>query len=76
MAKNQRTTVYLDGDLHRALRLKAVEARCNVSELINEAVRAALADDLADIEAFDARTGESDRSFEAFVRELSVDGAL
>ncbi len=76
MAKSQRTTVYLDGDLHRALRLKAVASNCNVSELINEAVRAALAEDLSDIEAFDARVDEADRSFETFVRELTVDGAL
>ena len=76
MASNQRTTVYLEPDLHRALRLKAAESRRNVSDIINEAVRAALAEDLEDIEDFDKRAGEPDRSFEAFVKELVDAGAL
>lgn len=76
MAGNLRTTVYLEPDLHRALRLKAAESRRNVSELVNEAVRTALAEDLGDIHAYDARADEPVRSFEAFVQELADDGRL
>ena len=76
MANTLRTTVYLEPDLHRALRSKAAESRRNVSELVNEAVRAALVENLADIEDFDARQGEPDRPFEAFLRDLARADAL
>jgi predicted transcriptional regulator len=39
---SKRTTVYLDPDLHKALRLKAVAVSRSVSDLINEAVRESL----------------------------------
>ncbi len=39
MAGSQRTTVYLEQDLHRALRLQAAETRTSVSALINDALR-------------------------------------
>ena len=35
---NKRTTVYLDPDLHKALRLKAIAVSKSVSDLVNEAV--------------------------------------
>ena len=35
----KRTTVYLDPDLHKALRLKAIAVSRSVSDLVNEAVR-------------------------------------
>ncbi len=35
----KRATVYLDTDLHKALRFKAVEMSRSISDLINEAIR-------------------------------------
>jgi plasmid stability protein len=37
--KSKRITVYLDPDLHKALRLKAIAVSKSVSDLINDAVR-------------------------------------
>lgn len=37
----KRATIYLDPELHKALRLKAVETSRSVSELVNFAVREA-----------------------------------
>ena len=51
----RRATVYLDPELHKALRLKAVETSRSVSELVNDAVRQALAEDAEDITAFEER---------------------
>ncbi len=34
-----RTTVYLEADLNRALKLEAAEAETSLSELVNRAVR-------------------------------------
>ncbi|MCK6530393.1 ribbon-helix-helix protein, CopG family [Myxococcota bacterium] len=76
MAEPQRTTVYLDPELHRALRLKAAETDSNVSALVNQAVRAALADDLEDLQALEDRKAEPSRRFEEFLRDLRDDGLL
>lgn len=41
----KRTTVYLDPELHKALRLKAVAVSRSLSDLVNEAVRELLKKD-------------------------------
>jgi plasmid stability protein len=41
----KRTTVYLDPDLHKALRLKAIAVSKSVSDLVNDAVRELLKKD-------------------------------
>lgn len=41
----KRTTIYLDDDLHKALRLKAIAVSKSVSDLVNEAVRDSLKKD-------------------------------
>jgi plasmid stability protein len=41
----KRTTVYLDPDLHKALRLKAIAVSRSLSDLVNEAVRELLKKD-------------------------------
>jgi hypothetical protein len=38
----RRATVYLDSELHKALKLKAVETSRSVSDLVNDAIREAL----------------------------------
>ena len=45
MSTTKRATVYFDSSLHRALRVKALETDQSVSELVNAAVRATLAED-------------------------------
>ena len=72
----KRTTVYFDPLLHRALRLKAAETDRSVSELVNDAVRAALAQDASDIEAFEVREKEPDYSFEVVVKDLKRRGKI
>ena len=47
-ALTKRATVYLEPDLHRALRLKSVETSRSVSDLLNDAVRYELAEDAED----------------------------
>jgi predicted transcriptional regulator len=71
-----RATVYLDPDLHKALRLKAFETARSLSDLVNEAIRAELAEDADDLAAFDARKKEPTLSFEDFVKDLKRHGKL
>lgn len=75
-AKSKRATVYFDPALHKALRLKAAATEQSVSDVVDEAVRALLAEDAEDLAALDARRGEPTITFEAFVQELKAKGAL
>ena len=72
----KRATVYFDPFLHRALRLKAAETDRSISELVNEAVKAALEEDASDIEAFDIREKEPDYAFEDVVKDLKRRGKI
>lgn len=71
-----RTTVYLNEELHHALRLKSAETRHSMSELINEALQMSLSEDLIDIEAFHKRKNEPTVSFENVLQELKKSGKI
>lgn len=72
----KRSTVYMEPDLHRALRLKSVETSRSMSALVNEAVREMLAEDAEDLAAFDERKREPVVSFEDMVKGLKERGRL
>jgi Arc/MetJ-type ribon-helix-helix transcriptional regulator len=72
----KRTTIYLDPDLHKALRLKSIDSSKSVSELVNEAVREALAEDAEDLAAFEERKDEIPIPFEEMVKRLKLDGLI
>jgi len=76
MNTTKRATVYLDADLHRALRLKAAETDTSISELVSTAVRRALAEDAKDLAAFRERAEEPTLAFEELVRDLKRRGKL
>lgn len=69
-------TVYFDPLLHRAPRIKAAETDASVSDLVNDNVRTALAEDADDLEAFEARENEPDYAFEEVVKDLKRRGKL
>lgn len=72
----KRSTIYFDPQLHAALRLKAAHADCSVSEIVNEAVRAALAEDQEDLAAFEQRVAEPAMSYEALLDDLKAHGKI
>lgn len=74
--KSKRATIYFDPDLHRALRLKSAETEHSMSELVNEAVRLLLAEDVEDLNALRHRVEEPTISFEVFVEDLKARGKL
>ncbi len=76
MGSTKRATVYLDTEVHRALRLKAAETESTLSDLVNDAVRRSLAEDADDLAAIEGRKSEPTRSFEAFVGSLRRSGKL
>ena len=74
--QTKRATIYFAPHLHKALRLKAVETSRSVSELVNEAVKEALAEDAEDLAAFDERADEPLISYEEMVKRLRNDGHI
>jgi plasmid stability protein len=71
-----RSTVYLEPELHKALRLKAATAHRSMSEIVNDAIRAALREDEEDLAAFAERAGERPLTYEQFLAQLKADGTL
>lgn len=70
MSVAKRATVYLDPELHRALKLKAAETDRSVSALVNDAVKDALREDAEDIAIFDELMNEPEFVFEDVVKDL------
>ncbi len=72
----KRTTIYVDARLHKALRFKAAETDRSISDLVNEAVRLSLAEELEDLAAFDERAGEPNLRFEEVLKDLRRSGRI
>lgn len=74
--RSKRATIYFDAGIHRALRLKAAEIDRTVSDLVNEAVKASLAEDAEDLAAFELREPEPNLPYEQVVKDLKRRGKL
>jgi histone H3/H4 len=72
----KRATIYIDSELHRALRMKAAETSSSISEIVNNAVKLALAEDAEDLAAFEERAKEPLVSFEDVLKELKRNGRI
>lgn len=71
-----KATLYLDENIHKALRLKAAETRQSMSELVNDALKASLSEDLEDIQAIKERRTDKTVGFEEFLDQLKNDGVI
>ena len=76
MSTPKRATVYFDAEVHKALRLRAAANDQSISELVNDAVRHSLAEDAADLSAFDKRKKERSVSFDSFVQGMKRRGLI
>ncbi|MGH8726916.1 MAG: CopG family transcriptional regulator [Burkholderiales bacterium] len=76
MDSQKRVTVYFDADVHRALRFKAAAMDRSISNMVNDAVKAALAEDAEDLAAFSERKNERNLSFDTFVQGLRRRGRI
>lgn len=72
----KRSTIYFDPIIHKALKLKSIETSKSISELVNRAVKEALAEDAEDITAFEERANEPVISFSEMVKRLKTDGRI
>ncbi len=72
----KRSTIYFDPDLHRALKIKALETSRSVSDLVNQAVRESLAEDAEDLAVFEDRVAEPVVSYGEMIKNLRRDGRI
>lgn len=75
-ANTKRTTIYLDSDLHHALRIKAAQTEHSMSELVQEAIKLSLAEDSIDLAAFEQRRKEPSLPFEDVLKKLRKNGKI
>lgn len=71
-----RPTVSVDVALYNALRDRAAESGSSVADIVDEAVRALLAEDADDRATLDDRAGEPTVPFEALVQDLKGRGRI
>lgn len=76
MSALKRATIYLEPEIHRALKLKSLETSRSVSDLVNAAVRAAMNEDAEDLAAFSDRVREPLVSYDEMVIRLKKNGRL
>ncbi len=72
----KRTTIYLEPELHQALRMKSAETNRSISDLINQLVREQLSEDAEDLQAFRDRADEPVISYEQLLQDLQAHGKL
>ena len=56
--------------------MKAAQSHRSVSEIVNQAVREALAEDQEDLAAFEERENESTLSYEELLNDLKAHGRI
>jgi len=71
-----RTTVSLEDDLLKLLKLKAIETSTSVSTLLNTILSDTFREDGDDLEVFQSREKETSISFESFLQELRSENRL
>jgi plasmid stability protein len=76
MSSPKRATVYFEAEVHKALRMRAAANDRSISDLVNDAVRVSLAEDAADLSAFERRKKERSVSFDSFVQGMKRRGLI
>jgi len=71
-----KTTFNLEDTVLQALKLKSSETKLSMSELVNDALKASLQEDLEDIKSWEERKGEDTYDYEEFVELLKKDGVI
>jgi metal-responsive CopG/Arc/MetJ family transcriptional regulator len=66
----------LEDTILEALKRKASETKQSMSELVNDALKASLQEDLEDIKSWEERKGEDTYDYEESVELLKKDGVL
>jgi hypothetical protein len=71
-----KTTIYLSPSVRRALKRRVLETDQTMSQYVDIAIATAIAEDLEDIEAIDARRNDETESLEEFLKAIKADGLV
>lgn len=66
--KRKASTIYLQPEIHKTLKLKAVIRDCSLSDLAEEIIRDSLAEDMEDIKTVQKRKKELSVTFDHFLK--------
>ena len=69
-------TLNLEDTILQALKLKASETKQSMSELVNDALKATLQEDLEDIKSWEDRKGEDTYDYEEFLELLKKEQVI
>ena len=79
MGARKKTTYYVEEELNKALRLRAVEGEHSPSDILNEAIKFYLneyLEDQEDLHYLKKRKKEKPISFDEMVKRLKADGVI
>ena len=71
-----KVTLNLEDAILHALKLKSSETKQSISELVNDALKATLQEDLEDIKSWEERKGEDTYSYEEFLELLKKEQVI
>jgi hypothetical protein len=71
-----KTTIYLSPSVRRALKRRVIDTDQTMSEYVDRAIANAIAEDLEDIEAIEARRTVPTESLEEFLNAIKQDGLV
>ena len=71
-----KVTLNLEDAILQALKLKSSETKQSMSELVNDALKASLQEDLEDIKSWEGRKAEDTYSCEEFLELLKKDEVI
>jgi len=71
-----KTTIYLSPSVRRALKKRVIDTGQTMSEYADMAIANAIAEDLEDIEAIEARRNEPTESLDDFLKAIKQDGLV
>lgn len=72
----KRSTIYFDLDLHKAIKVKSALTHQTISEIVNNILKKALAEDAEDLSAFEERASEPNLDFEEVLKSLKKRGKI
>lgn len=72
----KRATIYIEPALHKAVRLKSAHTNRTISDIVNESLRIALAEDEEDLRAFEEHRNEPVMTYEELLAKLKADGKI
>ena len=72
----KRATVYIEPDIHKAIKLKSAVTDQSISDLVNDALRATLIEDEEDLRAIKKHAKDPLMTYEELLAKLKADGKI